>query len=236
MGINYKDANMHHENDEVEIDLLEIFRVIKKNFFSLFFIVLLFTVASGLVTKFFITPTYSSSSTIFLTPLINESGVIDYTSQNSNEKLVNNVMALLVQDNILSEVVKETGMDSIEQVRNCIHVSNDSNTTLIKIEAVTEDPKLSKDIVNSTVQVFIDTMQENLNLKNIEIVNPAKLTYTPSGPNLKKNLLTGAAGGCVVDTLIVVLKVLTNTRLKSKEEAEKYLNLPVFCELPVIND
>lgn len=236
MGINYKDANMHHENDEVEIDLLEIFRVIKKNFFSLFFIVLLFTIASGLVTKFFITPTYSSSSTIFLTPLINESGVIDYNSQNSNEKLVNNVMALLVQDNILSEVVKETGMDSIEQVRNCIHVSNDSNTTLIKIEAVTEDPKLSKEIVNSTVQVFIDTMQENLNLKNIEIVNQAKLSYEPSGPNLKKNLLTGAASGCVVDALIVVLKVLTNTRLKSKEEAEKYLNLPVFCELPVIND
>lgn len=236
MGRNYESAIMHNENDEVEIDLLEIFRVIKKNFFSLFFIVLLFTIASGLVTKFFITPTYSSSSTIFLTPLINESGVIDYTSQNSNEKLVNNVMALLVQDNILSEVVKETGMNSIEQVRNCIHVSNDSNTTLIKIEAVTEDPKLSKEIVNSTVQVFIDTMQENLNLKNIEIVNPAKLTYSPSGPNLKKNLLTGAGGGCVVDALIVVLKVLTNTRLKSKEEAEKYLNLPVFCELPVIND
>ena len=167
MGRNYESAIMHNENDEVEIDLLEIFQVIKKKFFLLFFIVLLFTVASGLVTKYLITPTYSSSSTIFLTPSINESGVIDYTSQNSNEKLVNNVMALLVQDNILSEVVKETGMDSIEQVRNCIHVSNDSNTTLIKIEAVTEDPKLSKEIVNSTVQVFIDTMQENLNLKKI---------------------------------------------------------------------
>lgn len=236
MGRNYESAIMHNENDEVEIDLLEIFQVIKKKFFLLFFIVLLFTVASGLVTKYLITPTYSSSSTIFLTPSINESGVIDYTSQNSNEKLVNNVMALLVQDNILSEVVKETGMDSIEQVRNCIHVSNDSNTTLIKIEAVTEDPKLSKEIVNSTVQVFIDTMQENLNLKNIEIVNQAKLSYTPSGPNFKKNLLIGAAGGCVVDALIVLLKILTNNRIKSKEEAEKYLNLPVFCELPVIKD
>ena len=161
---------------------------------------------------------------------------MDYTSQNSNEKLVNNVMALLVQDNILSEVAKQTGMESVEDLRNQIKVSNDTNTTLVKVEATTLDPKLSKNIVNSTVNVFIDTMQENLNLKNIEIVDKAKLSYEPSGPNVKKNILMGAAAGFVIDALIVVLKVLTNTKLKSKEEAEKYLKLPVFCELPVIKD
>ena len=161
---------------------------------------------------------------------------MDYTSQNSNEKLVNNVMALLVQDNILSEVAKQTGMESVEDLRNQIKVSNDTNTTLVKVEATTLDPKLSKNIVNSTVNVFIDTMQENLNLKNIEIVDKAKLSYEPSGPNVKKNILMGAAAGFVMDALIVVLKVLTNTKLKSKEEAEKYLKLPVFCELPVIKD
>lgn len=237
MSTNNEGMKWHQEtNDEMEIDLLEIWQVIKKKFFILLVLIVLFASGAGFITKYIMTPTYSSSSTIFLTPSINESGVIDYTSQNSNEKLVNNVMALLVQDNILSEVTKQTGMESIEDVRNAIHVSNDSNTTLIKVEAVTDDPKLSKEIVNATVQVFIDTMQENLNLKNIEIVNPAKLSYVPSGPNLKKNILIGAAMGVVLDGLIVLIKVLTNNRLKSKEEAEKYLDLPVFCELPVIKD
>ena len=133
-------------------------------------------------------------------------------------------------------MAKQTGMESVEDLRNQIKVSNDTNTTLVKVEATTLDPKLSKNIVNSTVNVFIDTMQENLNLKNIEIVDKAKLSYEPSGPNVKKNILMGAAAGFVIDALIVVLKVLTNTKLKSKEEAEKYLKLPVFCELPVIKD
>ena len=213
------------KNEDVEIDLVEIWQVIKKQFGL-----------AGVISKFFIAPKYTSSSTIFLTPSISETGVVDYTSQNSNEKLVNNVMALLVQDNILSEVAKQTGMESVEDLRNQIKVSNDTNTTLVKVEATTLDPKLSKNIVNSTVNVFIDTMQENLNLKNIEIVDKAKLSYEPSGPNVKKNILMGAAAGFVMDALIVVLKVLTNTKLKSKEEAEKYLKLPVFCELPVIKD
>ena len=224
------------KNEDVEIDLVEIWQVIKKQFGLLVVIVILCAILAGVISKFFIAPKYTSSSTIFLTPSISESGVVDFTSQNSNEKLVNNVMALLVQDNILSEVAKQTGMESIEELRNQIEVSNDTNTTLVKVEATTLDPKLSKNIVNSMVNIFIDTMQENLNLKNIEIVDKAKLSYEPSGPNVKKNILIGAAAGFVIDALIVVLKVLTNTRLKSKEEAEKYLNLPVFCELPVIKD
>lgn len=224
------------KNEDVEIDLVEIWQVIKKQFGLLVIIVILCAVLAGVISKFFIAPKYTSSSTIFLTPSISETGVVDYTSQNSNEKLVNNVMALLVQDNILSEVAKQTGMESIEELRDQIEVSNDTNTTLVKVEATTLDPKLSKNIVNSTVNVFIDTMQENLNLKNIEIVDKAKLSYEPSGPNVKKNILMGAAAGFVMDALIVVLKVLTNTKLKSKEEAEKYLKLPVFCELPVIKD
>ena len=217
------------KNEDVEIDLVEIWQVIKKQFGLLVIIVILCAVLAGVISKFFIAPKYTSSSTIFLTPSISETGVVDYTSQNSNEKLVNNVMALLVQDNILSEVAKQTGMESVEDLRNQIKVSNDTNTTLVKVEATTLDPKLSKNIVNSTVNVFIDTMQENLNLKNIEIVDKAKLSYEPSGPNVKKNILMGAAAGFVIDALIVVLKVLTNTKLKSKEEAEKYLKLPVFC-------
>ena len=224
------------KNEDVEIDLVEIWQVIKKQFGLLVIIVILCAVLAGVISKFFIAPKYTSSSTIFLTPSISESGVVDFTSQNSNEKLVNNVMALLVQDNILSEVAKQTGMESIEELRDQIEVSNDTNTTLVKVEATTLDPKLSKNIVNSTVNVFIDTMQENLNLKNIEIVDKAKLSYEPSGPNVKKNILMGAAAGFVMDALIVALKVLTNTKLKSKEEAEKYLKLPVFCELPVIKD
>ena len=224
------------KNEDVEIDLVEIWQVIKKQFGLLVIIVILCAVLAGVISKFFIAPKYTSSSTIFLTPSISETGVVDYTSQNSNEKLVNNVMALLVQDNILSEVAKQTGMESVEDLRNQIKVSNDTNTTLVKVEATTLDPKLSKNIVNSTVNVFIDIMQENLNLKNIEIVDKAKLSYEPSGPNVKKNILMGAAAGFVMDALIVVLKVLTNTKLKSKEEAEKYLKLPVFCELPVIKE
>ena len=130
------------KNEDVEIDLVEIWQVIKKQFGLLVVIVILCAILAGVISKFFIAPKYTSSSTIFLTPSISESGVVDYTSQTSNEKLVNNVMALLVQDNILSEVAKQTGMESVEELRDQIEVSNDTNTTLVNVEATTLDPIL----------------------------------------------------------------------------------------------
>lgn len=228
----FADTNMVDE--EVAIDLGEVWNVIKKKLFSLVFIVVLFGALAGVGSKFLIAPTYASSSSIFLTPSVNDMGTVDINSQSSNEKLVNNVIALLKQDNILSEVAKQTGMNSTQEIRDVLTISNDTNTTLVKITATTKDPKLSKQIVNVTVNTFIATMQENLNLKNIEVVDRAKLSYVPVGPNIKKNAVIGAAVGVVIDAIYVIVKILTDTRLKSKEEAEKYLMIPVFCELPVI--
>ena len=99
-------------------------------------------------------------------------------------------------------------------------------------QATTTDPKLSKDIANGTVDTFIETMQKNLNVRNIEIVDKAKLSYVPSGPNAKKNGVLAAAVGFVLGAGYAVLRYLLDNRLRTKEEAEKYLGIPVFCEIP----
>lgn len=227
--------NTNNYNDEVEIDLLEIFNAIKKYYRVIIILTLFFGVVTGIVTKFFIQPTYSSSATIFLTPTVGVEGNVDYTSLNSNQKLVNNVMSLLTQENIMTEVVKGTELQTTSEVRDVLSVTNKMDTELVTVTATTHDAKLSKDIVSITVNTFIDTMQENLNLKNIEIVNKPKLSYKKVGPSLKKNIAIGAAFGLILGLGYAVLKVLTDNRLKSKDEAEKYLGIPVFCELPVMD-
>lgn len=227
--------NTDNYNEEVEIDLLEVFNAIKRYYRLLIVLTLFFGVVTGIVTKFFIQPTYSSSATIFLTPTVGTEGNVDYTSLNSNQKLVNNVMSLMTQENIMTEVVKGTELQTTADVRKILSVTNKTDTELVTVTATTHDAKLSKDVVSITVNTFIDTMQENLNLRNIEIVNKPKLSYKKVGPSLKKNTAIGAAIGLVLGLAYVLIKVLTDNRLKSKEDAEKYLGIPVFCELPVMD-
>ena len=220
------------EEDEMTIDLVELFRNVFKNIKLIIFLIVLFGAVGFGYTKFMIAPTYTASTSIYLTPQVNESGSLDYNSQMSNSKLVSNVVNLLTQNNIMSEVAKNVGLESADQVRNAITVENESNTEVITITVKTTDPKLSKQIANNTVTTFISRMQKNLNVRNIEIVDKAKLSYIPSGPNVGKNAALSAVGGLVLGIVYTVLQMLFDNRLRNKEDAEKYLGYPVFCVIP----
>lgn len=223
-------SNVDAEEDA--IDLLELFRAILKHIKLIIVLCILFGAGGFFGTKLLITPTYTASTSIYLTPQINESGSLDYNSQMANSKLVSNVVELMTQNNIMSEVAKNVGLESAESVKKVVKVSNDSDTEIITISATTTDPKLSKDIANDTVSTFIRTMQKNLNVSNIEVVDKAKLSYVPSGPNIKKNTLLATMVGFVLGCGYAVLRFLLDNRLRTKEEAEKYLGIPVFCEIP----
>ena len=219
-------------NEMEEIDLLELFRAVLKYIKLIIVLCILFGVGGFLVTKFLITPTYTASTSIYLTPQISESGSLDYNSQMANSKLVTNAVNLLTQNNIMSEVAKDVGMENAASVKKCITVTNEANTEIITITATTTDPKLSKNIANGTVSTFTKTMQKNLNVRNIEVVDKAKLSYVPSGPNIKKNTMLATLVGGVIGVGYAVLRFLFDNRLRTKEEAEKYLGIPVFCEIP----
>jgi len=217
-----------------EIDLLELFRAILKYIKLIIVLCIVFGAGGFFGTKFLITPTYTARTSIYLTPQISESGSLDYNSQMANSKLVTNVVNLMTQNNIMSEVAKDVGLESSSSVKKCISVTNESNTEIITVTATTTDPKLSKDIANDTVNTFINTMQKNLNVRNIEIVDKAKLSYIPSGPNIKKNTMMASLVGGLIGVGYAVLKFLLDNRLRTKEEAEKYLGIPVFAEFPEV--
>lgn len=223
---------VNEKDDEYVIDLSELSRFIFKHIKLVILFSALFGCCSYFGTKLLIAPTYTASTSIYLTPQISESGSLDYNSQMANSKLVTNAVNLLTQNNIMSEVAKDVGSESADSVKKLVSVTNESNTEIITISATTTDPKLSKDIANDTVSTFIRTMQKNLNVRNIEVVDKAKLSYVPSGPNVKKNTMIAGVVGFVVGVGYAVLKFLLDNRLRTKEEAEKYLGIPVFCEIP----
>lgn len=221
-------------NEMEEIDLLELFRAVLKYIRLIIVLCIVFGAGGFFGTKFLIAPTYTASTSIYLTPQINDTGSLDYNSQMANSKLVNNVVNLMTQNNIMSEVAQDVGLENASTVKKCITVSNQTDTEIVTVTATTGDPKLSKDIANGTVTTFFNTMQKNLNVRNIEIVDKAKLSYVPSGPSIKKNTMMATLVGGVIGVGYAVLKFLLDNRLRTKEEAEKYLGIPVFCEFPEV--
>lgn len=132
--------NREINNDELEIDLGELFKVLKKNIL-LVLVISVLCAAIGLVSSMFlINKKYSSEATIYITPKVTEQGTIDYNSIQTNSRMVNNYMEILKGETILAKVADQVGMESYEEVLNTLTVSNPENTELISVSSETTDP------------------------------------------------------------------------------------------------
>lgn len=222
-------------DDTVEIDLSQLFHQIKKNIRLIVISMLLVAVIAFVFTTFFIDKKYASQARIYITPKVTEEGTVDYSSLTSGNLMVNNYMSILKGENLLRNVSEAIGTD-FSIVNSSLSVSNDANTQIITIKSITEDPELSKAIVDQTVSSFQSDMQELLNIQNLVVIDSAKVNSSPVSPNVKMNTLIGALIGAMLSGGYVFIKFILDKRLRNKKEAEEYLGIPVLAEIPWYED
>ena len=219
-------------NDEIEIDISELIKLLKKNMKLIVISMVLCAVAAFLITNFFMTKKYASSATIYLKPNVSEQGIIDSTALNSNSKMVNNYISLIQGESILSQVAKQLDIKDVEEIKNSLSVSNLTDTEIIVVESKTDDPVKSQAIVKSTVTIFFKEMKEKLDIKNMTISDQPQINETPVSPSKKMNTLIGAIAGLILSGGYVFLQYLFDKRLKNKADAENFLGVPVLGEIP----
>ena len=217
----------------VRLNGADLWRAVRKNIVVVLGLIVGFGAIFGFVQNSKDVPMYASTATIFLTPEFDkETGNLDQQSVNTNRTLLNNAIALMSRENIMSQVSENIGGIAPNDIADTLTIQAVEGTELISITSQTPDPKLSKNIVENTVNVFIDSMKENLNLSNIEIVDRPKLNYESNPSKLGLYLFQGAGIGFLLACVYIFIRVTTDKRLKSKEEVESYLQIPVFCVLP----
>lgn len=220
-------------NDEVEIDLRELFKVFKKNILTILFVSLLCAAIGLFSSIFLIDKKYSSEATIYITPKVTEQGTIDYNSIQTNSQMVNNYMEILKGETILAKVADQVGLDSFEEVQSAMTITNPTNTQLISISAETIDPELSQKIVSFTISTFSEDMMDILNLNNVTTINEAKVNTDPVSPSKSKFTILGFGIGLVVSCGYVCITYLFDKRLRTRDEAENFLGIPVLATVPL---
>ena len=134
--------NQEIQNEEIEINLAELFQVLKEHLHIIS--TLICAILVGAFTIFFVSKKYESTARIFPKPEVNE-GIVDYSQINSNNSMTKNYVALLGGNNIQSKVAKELNVDT-NVVSSALSISNETDTQIISISATTTDPQLSKKI------------------------------------------------------------------------------------------
>lgn len=221
-------------NEEVEIDLSEILKLIKKHIKLIIILGLLGMIISSAYTVFMVDKKYSSQGSVLLKADVVD-GTVNSSQISSNKMMINNYIKLLQGNNIQSQVASNLNI-SVGQVRGSLSITNTTDTQIIEIASTTTDAGLSKRIVDETISVFTTYLQDALDVTNVTIVDQPQVNPGPVSPNLKKNMMLGAVGGIVVALAFILLTYLLDTKIKNPEQAEQILGIPTLGIIPYFDE
>lgn len=224
-----------------ELDLKELFNIFWHKKVAIFLIVLLFALIGVGYTLGFVTPMYSASTTLVLASSSKNENLPDTgitastaTEVTVNSKLVSTYSELVKSKNILRQVISNLKMKIDEdQLRKNITVSSVKDTELIQITVKNVNPSYSAQIANEIAKVFTEKVKEIYKIENVQIVDEAEVPDVPSNINHKKDVAIFALIGLVISIGYVLLLNMLDTTVKTPEDIEEGLKLPVLAAIPV---
>ena len=217
-----------------EINLKDLFNYFLSKKLYIILITLLAVILGFSYTNFFKTPMYKSYTTILLTKE-NDTNSITYNDINLNKNLVDTYSEIIRSRKVVGKVINNLNLDySIGQLQSRISVSSINDTEIIKITVIDEDSKKATDIANETASVFNAEVIKLYNIQNIGVVDKAEEAMSPYNINNMKSLVLALAIGLVISFGLVFIMFYFDNTIKSAEEIEEKLGLPVIGKVPVV--
>ena len=224
-----------------ELDLKELFEIFWSKKVQIILIILIFAVIGIIYTMGFVTPVYTSSTTLVLATsngenqsTTNTTNSITTTDITLNSKLVSTYSVLVRSKDVLGQVISNLGIDiSWESLKNNVTVSAVEDTEVIEISVTNGNPQYATDIANEIAKVFSDKVAEIYNINNVHIVDEAETPTGPSNINHTKDVIIFAFIGVVVAVIYVLIANMLDTTIKSADDIERQFKLPVLASIPI---
>ena len=147
-----------------EIDLKELLSLFWSKKTQIILIILIFMLIGVIYTVGFVTPKYTSSTTLLLATSENsttKSSTITTTDITLNSKLVSTYTLLIQSKSVLSQVISNLQMDiSEEELKNSITVTQEKDTEIIKISVTNENAATAEKLTNEVAKIFMQKVQE----------------------------------------------------------------------------
>ena len=220
-----------------EIDLKELLSLFWSKKTQIILIVLIFMLIGVIYTIGFVTPKYTSSTTLLLATSENstdKSSTITTTDVTLNSKLVSTYSALVQSKSVLRQVISNLGIKIGEdELKNNITVTQEKDTEIIKISVSNTNANTAEKVANEVAKVFTEKIQEIYKINNVQIVDTAEVETTPSNINHPKDVMIFTFIGIVVAAGYVLIMNMLDTTVKTAEEVEKELKIPVLATIPL---
>ena len=203
-----------------EINLKEIFSVIKKRLWIIAIITALASIAGYVYGEKNTTLLYQSSARIII-------------GENAD---MNTLQVILKDPVVLEKVVEKLDLNrSPESLANQISVGILDSSKVVNINVIDINAVRAADIANTTAEEFKNEISTLLNFSDLRIYSPAKVNPYPINDNGNKTGIVGLMFGLFAGIGFVFFLDSLNDTVRSQKDVEDYLDLPVLGRIAKMN-
>ena len=221
-----------HENQELEIDLIDLLYYFRSKLIYIILMFLIGALASGLVTRFAITPKYTATSIMYMVSSSSGS-VVDLSDINIGTSISADYIELMKTRPIIEGVISDLDLDkTYEDVLKMVELSVKPNTRIIMIAVTSPDRVEARDIANAIALRTEIQIPKTMDAPKPNIAEDAILPVNPSSPSLTKNTMLGALIMLALALGLLTIRYITNDTVKSSEDVEKYFGVLPLTVIP----
>ena len=224
-------------DDEVTIDLAELFGVLWHWIWLILLVALLLGGAAFAFSKFVIPEEFQSTTKIYV--LDKESGSggqSTYTDLQVGSQLTKDYAELITSRTVIEKVIADNHLESVYDYKEFlkkVEVNTPTDTRIVSITVTDTNPALAQaladDIRVEASDLIVNTMQINA----VNTYEAANLPTEKSAPSCSKWALLGALLGALLVGGIVTLQYILDDTIKSSEDIEQYLGLSTLALIPL---
>ena len=221
-----------NNNDEIEIDLGEVFHLVISKLGVIILSGILLGVLSIIGTMLFITPKYESTTKIMVLNKQDNNTLTSADMQTSTQ-LAKDYTELIQSRTVLEGVIAQLNLDmTYKEMLNKVSVETSSDSRIVSISVTDEDPYTASEIANAVRDMAAEHIQSVMDIEAVNVVDTANIPNEKASPSLAKNGVIGGLLGVIIAMAAVIIIYLTNDTLKVEEDVERYLGLSVLGSIP----
>ena len=225
---------MNQDNAKsVEIDVLALLHKLWTKKLLILFTAFYFAAFSFLGTYFFIQPTYTSTTRIYVVNQATDNKNLSAQDLQAGTYLVNDYKEIITSNDVLSEVIKDEKLNLSEaELSKMVSVNIPTDTRLISISVKAKTGQDAQVLANKVREVASEKIKNVTKVEDVTTLEEAKLPSSPSSPNIKRNVLLGAILGGFVAIVAVLVREVLDDRIRRPEDVEDVLEMTLLGIVP----
>ena len=181
-------------------------------------------------------PRYTASATFTITVSQDGSasttGSYSYYDSSTTEQMVNTFPYILTSGVLSRRAAERMGRDSLS---GQITASAQENTNLFVMSVTDSDAELAYQTLQAVIECYPDVAEAIIGRTNMELLDETGIPAYPDNPrDSSREMVKGAAGGCLLGLAWVGVVTLSRKTIRRKEDFQTHAHMKCIGEIPQI--